>query len=98
MNTSLSNLYAELAVSRVQLDEDEFILDLISRQLNQLNQISEEDNHAIVLIKQRRKGYPQAGETNCGAGGTAVRSPVSTTEKPIRISHPYRFCVVITFY
>ena len=54
MNTSLSNLYAELAMSRVQLDEDEFILDLISRQLNQLNQISEEDNHAIVLIKQRR--------------------------------------------
>ena len=56
MNTSLSNLYAELAMSRVQLDEDEFILDLISRQLNQLNQISEEDNHAIVLIKQRRDG------------------------------------------
>ena len=54
MNTSLSNLYAELAVSRVQLDEDEFILDLISKQLNHLNQISEEDNHAIALIKQRR--------------------------------------------
>ena len=54
MNTPLSNLYAELAVSRVQLDEDEFILDLISKQLNYLNQISEEDNHAIGLIKQRR--------------------------------------------
>ena len=53
MNTSLSNLYAELAMSRVQFDEDEFILDLISKQLNRLNQISEEDNHAIVLIKQR---------------------------------------------
>ena len=53
MNTSLSNLYAELAVSRVQLDEDEFILDLISKQLNQ---ISERDDHAIVLIKQRRDG------------------------------------------
>lgn len=51
MNTPLSNLYAELAMSRVQFDEDEFILDLISRQLNQ---ISEEDNHAIALIKQRR--------------------------------------------
>ena len=56
MNTSLSNLYAELAVSRVQLDEDDYILDLISRQLNRLNQISEEDNHAIGLIKQRRDG------------------------------------------
>ena len=54
MNTSLSNLYAELAVSRVQLDEDDYILDLISKQLNRLNQISEEDNHAFVLIKQRR--------------------------------------------
>ena len=51
MNTSLSNLYAELAMSRVQLDEDDYILDLISKQLNQ---ISEEDNHAIALIKQRR--------------------------------------------
>ena len=51
MNTSLSNLYAELAVSRVQLDEDEFILDLISKQLNQ---ISEREDHAIALIKQRR--------------------------------------------
>ena len=56
MNTSLSNLYAELAVSRVQLDEDDYILDLISKQLNYLNQISEEDNHAIGLIKQRRDG------------------------------------------
>ena len=54
MNTPLSNLYAELAVSRVQLDEDDYILDLILKQLNRLNQISEEDNHAIVLIKQRR--------------------------------------------
>ena len=54
MNTSLSNLYAELAVSRVQLDEDDYILDLISKRLNHLNQISEEDNHTIVLIKQRR--------------------------------------------
>ena len=53
MNTSLSNLYAELAMSRVQLDEDDYILDLISRQLNQ---ISERDDHAIVLIKQRRDG------------------------------------------
>ena len=53
MNTPLSNLYAELAVSRVRLDEDDYILDLISKQLNQ---ISEEDNHAIVLIKQRRDG------------------------------------------
>jgi len=26
MNTSLSNLYAELAMSRVQLDEDDYIL------------------------------------------------------------------------
>ena len=50
MNTSLSNLYAELAMSRVQLDEDDYILDLISKQLNQ---ISEKDNHAIGLIKQR---------------------------------------------
>ena len=56
MNTSLSNLYAELAMSRVQLDEDDYILDLISKQFNHLNQISEEDNHAIVLIKQRRDG------------------------------------------
>ena len=56
MNTSLSNLYAELAMSRVQLDEDDYILDLISKQLNRLNQISEEDNHAIGLIKQRRDG------------------------------------------
>ena len=56
MNTSLSNLYAALAMSRVQFDEDEFILDLISKQLNRLNQISEEDNHAIGLIKQRRDG------------------------------------------
>ena len=56
MNTSLPNLYAELAVSRVQLDEDDYILDLILRQLNQINQISEEDNHAIGLIKQRRDG------------------------------------------
>ena len=56
MNTSLSNLYAELAMSRVQLDEDDYILDLISRQLNRLNQISERDDHAIVLIKQRRDG------------------------------------------
>jgi hypothetical protein len=40
-------------VSRVQLDEDDYILDLISRQLNQ---ISERDNHAIGLIKQRRDG------------------------------------------
>jgi nucleoside-triphosphatase THEP1 len=53
MNTSLSNLYAELAMSRVQFDEDEFILDLISKQLNQ---ISERENHVIVLIKQRRDG------------------------------------------
>ena len=53
MNTPLSNLYAELAVSRVQLDEDDYILDLISKQLNQ---ISERDDHAIVLIKQRRDG------------------------------------------
>lgn len=51
MNTSLSNLYAELAVSRVQLDEDDYILDLISKQLNQ---ISEREDHAIVLIMQRR--------------------------------------------
>ena len=50
MNTSLPNLYAELAVSRVQLDEDDYILDLISKQLNQ---ISERDDHAIILIKQR---------------------------------------------
>ena len=53
MNTSLPNLYAELAMSRVQLDEDDYILDLISKQLNQ---ISERDDHAIVLIKQRRDG------------------------------------------
>ena len=53
MNTSLPNLYAELAVSRVQLDEDDYILDLISKQLNQ---ISEREDHAIVLIKQRRDG------------------------------------------
>jgi hypothetical protein len=53
MNTPLSNLYAELAVSRVQLDEDDYILDLISKQLNQ---ISERNDHAIVLIKQRRDG------------------------------------------
>ena len=51
MNTSLSNLYAELAMSRVQFDEDDYILDLISRQHNQ---ISEREDHAIVLIKQRR--------------------------------------------
>ncbi len=51
MNTSLSNLYAELAVSRVQLDEDDYILELISKQLNQ---ISEREYHAIGLIKQRR--------------------------------------------
>ena len=38
------------------IDEDDYILDLISRQLNRLNQISEEDNHAIGLIKQRRDG------------------------------------------
>ena len=38
MNTPLSNLYAELAMSRVQLDEDEFILDLISKQLNQISE------------------------------------------------------------
>lgn len=56
MNTSLSNLYAELAVSRVQLDEDDYILDLISKQLNRLNQSYEGDNHAIALIKQRRDG------------------------------------------
>ena len=54
MNTSLSNLYAELAMSRVQLDEDDYILDLISKQLNHLNQSCEGDNHAIVLIRQRR--------------------------------------------
>ena len=53
MNTSLSNLYAELAMSRVQFDEDDYILDLISRQHNQ---ISEREDHAIVLIKQRRDG------------------------------------------
>ena len=53
MNTSLPNLYAELAMSRVQLDEDDYILDLISKQLNQ---ISEREDHAIVLIKQRRDG------------------------------------------
>ena len=53
MNTSLSNLYAELAMSRVQFDEDDYILDLISKQLNQ---ISERHDHAIVLIKQRRDG------------------------------------------
>ena len=51
MNTSLPNLYAELAMSRVQLDEDDYILDLISKQLNQ---ISEREDHAIALIKQRR--------------------------------------------
>ena len=56
MNTPLSNLYAELAMSRVQFDEDEFILDLISKQFNHLNQISEREDHAIVLIKQRRDG------------------------------------------
>ena len=28
MNTSLSNLYAELAMSRVQLDEDDYIMTL----------------------------------------------------------------------
>ena len=56
MNTSLSNLYAELAMSRVQFNEDEFILNLLSRQLNHLNQISEREDHAIVLIKQRRDG------------------------------------------
>jgi hypothetical protein len=53
MNTSLSNLYAELAMSRVQLDEDDYILDLISKQFNQS---CESDNHAIGLIKQRRDG------------------------------------------
>lgn len=47
MNTSLSNLYAELAMSRVQLDEDDYILDLISKQLNRLNQISEEDKEPL---------------------------------------------------
>ncbi len=51
MNTSLPNLYAELAVSRVQLDEDDYILELISKQLNQ---ISDREDHAIGLIKQRR--------------------------------------------
>ena len=51
MNTTLPNLYAELAMSHVQLDEDDYILDLI---LRQLNLITEGDNLAIALKKQRR--------------------------------------------
>ena len=50
MNTSLSNLYAELAVSRVQLDEDEFILNLLSQQSSSS---SATDSQAISLIQQR---------------------------------------------
>ncbi len=50
MNTSLSNLYAELAMSRVQLDEDQQILEYLSQRLDHP---SSADNQAISLIQQR---------------------------------------------
>ena len=51
MNTSLSTLYADLAVSKVRLDEDQQILDLLSQQFNLS---SDADNQLISLIQQRR--------------------------------------------
>ena len=51
MNTPQSNIYADLAVSRVQLDEDDYILDLISKQSSSS---SAADSQAISLIQQRR--------------------------------------------
>ena len=51
MNTPLSTLYADLAVSKVRLDEDQQILDLLSQQSSSS---SATDSQAISLIQQRR--------------------------------------------
>ena len=50
MNTPLSTLYADLAVSKVRLDEDQQILDLLSQQSSSS---SATDSQAISLIQQR---------------------------------------------